>query len=492
MAVSYTVLIVEDDRQYAELIAEMLKISGPFEVNIAPCLRDLATWLREAPPDLILLDDLLPDGTGLEALTEIAAQGLNLPVVMMITPGDEHTAYQSIQLGAADYLVKDTSELVALPSSMRKIIRDYELQRRLNRSLEQIRYQALLLNNVRDAVVAWDLEGKITYCNPAAQNLFGWSKEKLLALPVASYMNAFRPPVRIPRGEGTGGLRVERRFLHRKDKTIWVSSHVYALRDQSVNGRLIGYMDVCRDISENKQMEAKIRAAQTQLMQAARLAAIGELASGVAHHINNPLTTVIAEAQILLHSLPADHPNRDSLIAIEQAGWRVQKAVQQLLDFSQPPPNALEILNINDTIRSAVNLVGETIRAHHIELKVRLSQQLPHLRGNPRQLIDLWVNMLRLAQGADSNGRPRCITIRTSAPTLQSVLVEISDDGEPIPPGDMDSLFDPGLMKGLGGRGNGLELAICQEIVRQHRGQITAESNPNDVTIFRVTLPAEG
>lgn len=492
MAVSYTVLIVEDDRQYADLIAEMLKISGPFEVKTAPCLRDLATRLREAPPDVILLDEMLPDGTGLQALTEIVRQGVNLPVVMMITPGDEHTAYQSTQLGAANYLVKDSSELVALPSLLRKVIRDHELQRRLNRSLEQVRYQALLLNNVRDAVVVWDLEGKITYCNPAAQNLFGWNKEKLLALPVATYMNAFRPPVRIPRGEGTARLRIERRFLHQQGKIIWVSSHVYALRDQSANGRLIGYMDVCRDITENKQMEAKVRAAQTQLMQAARLAAIGELASGVAHHINNPLTTIIAEAQILLQSLSADHPYRDSARAIEQAGWRVQKAVQQLLDFSQPPSDTFEILDVNETICSAINLVGEPIRAHNIELKMDLSQQLPQLRGNPRQLIDLWVNLLRMAQGTASNGRPHFIHICSSVTTTRSILVEISDDGAPISPGEMETLFDPGFMKDLGGRGNGIELAICQEIVRQHRGQIAAESNPNDVTIFRVTLPAEG
>ncbi len=492
MATSYTVMIVDGNHEHAGLIAEMLKISGPFHVKRVPSISELQKRLQEEEPDVILLDHSLPDGTGLQALTGIINQGLNLPVVMMTIPGDERTAYQSIQLGAADYLVKDSSELIALPALLRKIMRDYELQRSLNRSLEQIRYQALLLNNVRDAVVVWDLDGKITYCNPAAQNLFGWSKEKLLTLPVETYMNAFRPPVRIPRGEGTGGLRIERRFIYRQGKATWVSSHVYALRDQNTNGKLIGYMDVCRDITENKQMEAKIRAAQAQLMQAARLAAIGELASGVAHHINNPLTTVIAEAQILLQSLPEDHPNRDSAKAIEQAGWRVQKAVQQLLDFSQPPSTTQEILNINETICSAVNLVGDPIRARGIELKVDLSHPLPHLRGNPQQLIDLWVNMLRLARGSASNGRAHIITIRSSAPNSRSVMVEISDNGEPIPPAEMDSLFDPGFMKDLAGRGNGIELAICQEIVRQHGGQITAESNPNNVTIFRVTLPAEG
>ena len=183
-----------------------------------------------------------------------------------------------------------------------------ELQQLFQRSLEQIRYQASLLNNVRDAVVVWDLRGEIAYVNPAAQALFGRSKEIWLSMPAEAYMNLFTPAVTVPGGEGTGGLRIERFFTSQGNKIVWVSSHVYALRDQSASGKLIGYMDVCRDITERKDMEARVQEAQLQLIQATRLAAIGELASGIAHHINNPLTTIIAESQLLLQSLPGVSP----------------------------------------------------------------------------------------------------------------------------------------------------------------------------------------
>jgi PAS domain S-box-containing protein len=168
-----------------------------------------------------------------------------------------------------------------------------ELEKSFERALAQIRYQALLLNNVRDAVVVWNLDGKITYTNPAALRLFGWSMEKWLTAPVEEFFSLFTPRVRVPGGEGTGGLRVERSFT-KQDSTIWVSSHVYALRDHSSNGKLIGYMDVCRDITERKQMEARVQAAQIQLIQAARLAAIAELdrpspqQSTDNHHRRNP------------------------------------------------------------------------------------------------------------------------------------------------------------------------------------------------------------
>jgi PAS domain S-box-containing protein len=366
-----------------------------------------------------------------------------------------------------------------------------ELQQLFQRSLEQIRYQASLLNNVRDAVVVWDLRGEIAYVNPAAQALFGRSKEIWLSMPAEAYMNLFTPAVTVPGGEGTGGLRIERFFTSQGNKIVWVSSHVYALRDQSASGKLIGYMDVCRDITERKDMEARVQEAQLQLIQATRLAAIGELASGIAHHINNPLTTIIAESQLLLQSLPEYHPGRDSAKAIDEAGWRVQRAVQQLLDFSQPPSNTLETLDVNDTIQYALELVGDQIRAQDVEMVIDLSHDLPYLRGNPRQLVDLWVNLLMLAHGATSDGQSHTIQICSKAPSRRSILVEISDDGQPVPSAEMATLFEPGFLKDLGRRGTGIELTLCQEIVRQHRGQITAESDPKDVTIFRVLLPAE-
>jgi signal transduction histidine kinase len=403
--------------------------------------------------------------------------------------------------------MSDTHRDLTFKKTLEQVDIFVELQRSFERLLEQSRYQVLLLNNVRDAVVVWNLDGKITYANPAAQRLFGWSQEKWLTEPVETYLSIFSPRVRVPGGEGTGGLRVERYFNNQLDITTWVSSHVYALRDYSSDGKLIGYMDVCRDITERKQMEARVQAAQIQLIQATRLAAIGELASGIAHHVNNPLTTIIAEAQLLKRYLtlylPQGHPDRESATtcstaaaveqgaALEQAGWRVQRSVQQLLDFSQPPTNTLEILDINHTITAALELVGDQIRALGVVLDIHLSENLPSLRGNTRQLIDLWVNLLMLARMASSDGQQHRIIMRSWSPESHSIAVEISDDGEPIDPEEMVTLFEPSFLKNLGRRGTGIELTLCQEIVRQHSGRISAESSGNGVTIFRVILPAD-
>jgi PAS domain S-box-containing protein len=487
----YRVLIVDDDAEHAELVTEFLKISGPFTVNWAENVKALWQCLAANEYDIILLDYRMPDGTGIDALVEISNRGYKIPVVMVTGQGNERVAVRAMQLGAVDYLIKGVNHLVTLPALIQKAVRAYQLQLSMQRSLEQIRYQALLLNNVRDAVVVWDTEGKITYWNPAAETLFGLKANERLGCPVDEYyLSAFTPPPIIPSRDGTSGQEVERQYT-KGDQTIWVSSRVTVLRDFGSGGRLIGYMDVARDVTPRKNMEAQIQAAQARLNQSVRLAAIGELASGLAHHINNPLTAIIAEAQLLLHDLPEDHVGREAARTIEKAGWRVQRAVQRLLDFSRPKPGMPESVSVNQTVEGALALVGDHIRSIGITLQVELAEQLHTVRGNARQFSDIWVNLLLLARDATSKNLPHIIRIRSLAEPAGFVTVEVYDDGESIPPEDLKEIFEPNFLKPAGGRGTGIEISICHEIISQYDGQIAVESNAGQGTTFRVSFPIE-
>jgi two-component system NtrC family sensor kinase len=203
------------------------------------------------------------------------------------------------------------------------------------------------------------------------------------------------------------------------------------------------------------------------------------------------LTTIIADAQILLRKLPAKQSGRDSAEAIEQAGWRLQQVVQRLMDFSRPATDSLVSVSVNETIRRALSLVGTQIEAIGCRLKVHLSDELPPVRGNPRQLEDLWVNLLLLARDASNNGSGHTIHVNSRPGPSHSVIVEVCDNGKNIPADKLLSIFEPDFVGPAGTRGTGLELSICREIVRQHQGEITAESPPGRDTIFRVTLPAQ-
>jgi PAS domain S-box-containing protein len=359
--------------------------------------------------------------------------------------------------------------------------------------LAQVRYQAVLLENVRDAVVAWDLAGRITFWNRAAEVLFERSAEELLGRFQAGwYQQSVRPPVELP-SSGMTLLDVERRFRRRSGEEIWLSSGVIALRNETDS--LIGYMDVARDITGRKRLEAQVQVAQGQLVQAARLAAIGELASGVAHQISNPLTTVIGEAQLLLQESKVGRPGRESVEAIERAGWRAQQTVQRLLEFSRPAPETLDWVEINETIQQAMDLIGAQLEAAGIVIGLDLAKTLPRVHGQARQLEDLWINLLILARDAlvveSGEGRARRVSVCSCLAGKSKVSVAVTDSGSAIPPERLASIFEPDFTGFQGGRAHGLELSICREIVRQHGGEIGVDSSLHHGTTFTVKLPAE-
>lgn len=623
MSAAYRVLIVDDDLAQAEMVSEFLRLSGYSDIVHAGDIRAAWRCLDEREFDVMLLDYKLPDGTGLDVLDQLAKRRDPPPVIMVTGQGNERIAVQAILRGASDYLLKGDGYLAGLPGIIHKAVQSHQLKRSVQRTQEQIRYQAMLLNNVRDAIVVWDLQGRITFWNPAAWGLFGWSPEERLGRSVSQvYLNIFDPPIVLPKESETTAPHIVRRFTNRAGKPTWVSSQVIALRGSDPPGRLTGYMDishditrrleaeealrdsearyraivedyqtelicrfkpngaltfanevycryfgknradlmgmnilffvpdddrprlvqhlsgfsvdhsvatlehrivlaergqrwlqrtdraifddrghifefqsVARDITDRKLLEDQIQAAQVQLVQAARMATIGEVASGVAHQIYNPLTTIIADAQLLLRTLPESSPGRESVEAIHEAGWRLQQVVQNLMEFTRPPGEQAELTAVNDTIHQALALVRPSLETIACQVETNLADDLPPVRANTRQLENLWVNLLLLARDAltlKRSGDPSAIIrITTHIENQEWVVVEVQDNGKLIPQAQIGTIFEPNFIGATNGRGAGMELSICREIVRQHSGQISVLSDPEHDTIFRVSLPVE-
>ncbi len=613
----YRIVIVGDDLAQAEMVTEFLHISGYKEIDLARDIRSFWKALEQNKYDIVLLDNLLPDGTGLELLAQLTKHDQSIPVILLTSEGNERIAAQAIQQGAADYLLKSGDYLVTLPTLIHKAVRSHRLKRSVQHSYERIRYQALLLNNVGEAIVVWDLAGRITHWNQAAASLFGYRAEERLGRPAAeNYLRIFTPPIDPTAANQADNSHEVRKFINRIGKTRWVRSHLTPLVDQKENNRLIGYMDVShditrsveaetalresearyraivedyqtelicrfkpngnltfvnevycqffglprehllgvnflyyvpeserpkliehlvsfspennsatiehqvnvpgrglrwlqrtdraifdtrgrisefqsvgRDITENKAMSAQIQAAQAQIIQSSRLATIGEVASGLAHQIYNPLTTIIADAQILLRGLQQDHPVRESAEAIEQAGWRLQQVVQRLMEFSRPEGETLEAISVVQTIQSALSLVYNSLETAGCRVELDLDSSLPSVLGTQNQLETLWVNLLLLARDAVDDKPVHTIQIKARQGDANDIVVEISDDGRPITSDQIETLFEPNFYTSQSGRGTGLEFSICREIVRQHNGQISAHNSPADETTIRVNLP---
>jgi PAS domain S-box-containing protein len=486
------VLLVDDDINYSALVKDVLGFAENYSMDRAANLREMWSLLDHNAYDALLLDYSFPDGTGLDALKKMVEQKRQLPIIIVTGRGDERVAAQAIQQGATDYLVKSPETVFELPVLINKAVRNYAYQVERIRSLEKIRYQALLLDNVRDSVVVWDSNGKITYWNPAAERLYGWPASQMIGRGVGEVYAVLFSPAPVPiSADASSPAEVERSARTNRGETIWIGSRITELRDEYAGNPFLGFIDVTRDITTRKRAEEQIQAAQSSLVESARLAALGELASGVAHQINNPLTAIIAEAQILGRQLAPESSERESTTIIEQAGWKAQQAVQDLLEFSRASPDALQTVSVNETIQKAVRMVGAPIQAGGGGLEIQLAEDLGSVQGYPVRLEDLWVNLLLLARDAIPDGLPHRIFVRSSAREGNAVTVEVGDDGRVIPAHELETLFEPHFAGAVAGRGNGMEFSICREIVRQHGGQIRATSSADFGTIVTVELPTE-
>jgi len=232
------------------------------------------------------------------------------------------------------------------------------------------------------------------------------------------------------------------------------------------------------------------REAQERFSQAEKLAAIGTLAAGVMHEINNPLATIAACAEGLEYSL-TDPPAalREGLSLIQSEVQRCKGIVDSLLDFSRPKAGDKTLVDVNFAIERTLFILKHHSRFKKLQVHLELDPSLgPVVRANEEQLVQVFMSLLINAM--DAMHERGTITLRTRWGTeAQSVVAEVVDQGEGIRRADLPKLFEPFFTTKAPGRGTGLGLSICYAIVAEHGGRIEVDSTPGEGSVFRIVLP---
>ncbi len=237
----------------------------------------------------------------------------------------------------------------------------------------------------------------------------------------------------------------------------------------------------------------ELRRTQSKLVQTARLSAMGELAAAIAHQINNPLTTILGDAELILQDMPPEDRNHEALEAISRAGKRAHEVVRRLLAMArqQQPEDMVEALDINETINNTLMLVKSHIQQGNVVLSVRLDEALPPVEGIRGQLEDVWLNLLLNARDAVVDRPDPQIGIATKyQPSEDEVQVMIWDNGAGIPDELQKKVFEPFFTTKPTGEGTGLGLHICRQVVEKCQGSIRIKSTYDEGTLFLVQLPA--
>jgi PAS domain S-box-containing protein len=250
--------------------------------------------------------------------------------------------------------------------------------------------------------------------------------------------------------------------------------------------------EINRLLQEAQRREQALRDKQTQLVQAAKLASIGELSSGIAHELNNPLNNIglyVANVVDQLRVGDIDHGRvlRNLESTLQQVA-RAASIINHVRTFARGASSERQPISINHIVRSAVSLVHAQFRLTNVEVSVTLSCEEPMVLGNAIQLEQVFINVLTNARDAVEQAPDKRIAI-VGAVRETHIDVMVTDTGSGIPTELQSRIFDPFFTTKEVGRGTGLGLSISYGIIKEHQGEIEVQSEPGKQTTFTIRLP---
>ncbi len=247
--------------------------------------------------------------------------------------------------------------------------------------------------------------------------------------------------------------------------------------------------DRLRLLRASKEALVNLRRVQAQYVQAEKLASLGQLAAGAAHEINNPLTAILGYSDVLSSDPAAGERTREIAGKIREQARRTKGVVGKLLNFAQPQPAEVTLLDINAMVGSVVELCRADLRKKSIRVELEAESHLPGVRGDSNQILQVFFNVMNNAVEAMEEVGGGVLTLKTFRHLLQILRLNFLDTG----PGeycDPQLAFDPFYTTKAVGKGTGLGLSICYGLVKEHKGQIICANRPEGGATFRIELPA--
>jgi two-component system NtrC family sensor kinase len=247
------------------------------------------------------------------------------------------------------------------------------------------------------------------------------------------------------------------------------------------DGKITGVIISVRDITIERKLEQ-------QVVQSERLAAMGAMIGGVAHELNNPLTSILGVSE-LLQDTETNEVARKQLGMLQQQARRAAEIVQNLTYFSRPPAPGKSRINLVEVVERTLNLHAYSLRKNNITVDFLKELGVPYALGDPHQLMQVFLNLIVNAEQAIREARDKgTLRIRVGKEG-NSVWVSFHDDGPGIPKENLSSIFDPFYTTKRPGRGTGLGLSICKSVLKEHNGTVEVANAPDGGAVFTVTLP---
>lgn len=496
-------LIVEDLKEDAVLLNRaVLRHGFATEWQQVQTLDELAAGLQWQP-DVVLADYCLPSLTLEEILSQVSQHPLPPPVIVVSGVIGEEIAAETIRMGAVDYVMKD--RLQRLGPAVERALNEARHRQREQELEAELQLRNLAFASIADGVVIMDArfdDHPINDCNPAFEKMFGYRRQELVGK--SFYFMA---------GPGTDDNVIARMrkaiidvsafmgdlaYRRRDDSQIFTNVKIQPFRDHS--GHMTRFVAVFRDVTEQREAAAREARHVIALAHFERLKSVGEMASGLAHELNQPLTALVVQSETAA-TLTGDMrgANKEQLLlalgAIASQASRAGAIIQGLRRMVKKADPSRSTIRIEDVVRETLKIMEHEFRQNQVQVVVLEHPPLPTVLADRIQIQQVVINLIRNAIEAmdETPTALRRVEIAYSQVSREDrsyVVVSVIDHGRGIPSDQMARLFEKFYTTKQ--NGIGLGLAICRSIVEYHEGVIECSRNSQDGATFTFSLAASG
>jgi PAS domain S-box-containing protein len=379
--------------------------------------------------------------------------------------------------------VRDTGgRIVRYQGALADVTERRAMEKRL---YQQQEFARRLVDSFPDLILVIDTALRYTFVSPKVKEVLGYEQQESVGLVFGDRTQAEeRSTLLAVIDDLIAGKRnfasIEIHVRHKQGEWRRLRCHFSPLFDEA--GKIEGIVISGRDITEVKRLEE-------QLIQAEKLAAMGQMLAGVAHELNNPLTAILGASELLRDRASLDENTKRQLDMTHRQARRAARIVQNLLEFSRPAAPQKKTLDLNAIVDRTLQLHEHSLKRNCVAIDFRPCQGLPSTVGDANQLVQVFLNLVSNAEQAIREIRPSGrIQIRVGQ-SGKRIFATVQDDGVGIKPDVLAKIFDPFFTTKRPGGGTGLGLSICMSIVREHGGNIEAEALPAGGAAFTVYLP---
>jgi len=360
---------------------------------------------------------------------------------------------------------------------------DITEKRNMERELaQQEEFRSRLLESFPDLILVVDLAERYTFVSSRALDLLGYPPGEMLGKKISD-LEDHSPDLASLYHIIVSGQQAfsSAEFGAKHRDGNWRTMRAAGSQLVDGEGKISGVIISVRDITIERKLEQ-------QVVQSERLAAMGAMIGGVAHELNNPLTSILGVSE-LLQDTETNETSRKQLAMLQQQARRAAEIVQNLTYFSRPPAPGKSRINLVEIVERTLNLHAYSLRKNNITVDFLKEPGVPYALGDPHQLMQVFLNLIVNAEQAIREAREKG-TLRIRLGRGEgSVWVSFHDDGPGIPKENLSSIFDPFYTTKRPGRGTGLGLSICKSVMKEHSGSVEAMNAPDGGAVFTVTLP---